>query len=366
MKVTLDEIKNLDEDRICYLDMRGSIAYAHGHIPGAVCLDADHPEEGAPGISENKICIVYCSIGEKSIPVAERLSGKGYTAYSLEGGFAAWLRANACETERYERQMILPEVGIEGQKKLKNARVLIVGAGGLGSPAALYLAGAGVGTIGIADADKVSLSNLHRQILHSTARVGQNKAESAKEKLKKLNDSIRVITYPYWLTPENIDDIIQNYDFIIDGVDNFETKFLINDACVLAKKPFCHGGVLRFQGQVMTYVPEKGPCYRCIFEEIPEPGSIPNCSQAGVIGAVAGVIGCVQALEAIKYILSAGELLTGKMFVFDGLTMKSRIAGFPKSSETCRVCGAKKDIFDVRTNHKEYERNGSCQLRYGM
>ena len=355
MNITLSEIKNLNTEKVCYLDMRGPVAFSHGHIPGAVCFDAEHIEEGAKGLSAGTTLIVYCSIGEKSVAVAQELEERGHEAYSLEGGFAAWLRSHSDEAERYERQIILPEVGMDGQEKLKNARVLLVGAGGLGSPAALYLAGAGVGTIGIADADKVSLSNLHRQILHTTAGIGQNKAESAKEKLEKLNDSVQVVTYPYRITPDNIDGIIKDYDFVIDGVDNFETKFLINDACVIAGKPFCHAGILRFQGQVMTYVPGRGPCYRCIFEEIPERGSIPNCSQAGIIGAVAGVVGCIQALEAIKYILSAGELLTGKMYVFDGLTMKSRIAKFPLPSESCRVCGPGKTIFDVKENRSEYE-----------
>ncbi|MDO4323790.1 MAG: molybdopterin-synthase adenylyltransferase MoeB [Lachnospiraceae bacterium] len=360
MKLTLDEVGNLDKDRLCYLDMRGKIAYSHGHIPDALCFDTEHFEESVEKIPRDRIYIVYCSIGEKSMNVAEKLRKKGYEAYSLEAGFAAWLRANVSENERYERQMILPEVGLEGQEKLKNARVLVIGAGGLGSPAALYLAGAGIGTIGIADADTVSLSNLHRQILHTMAELGQNKSESAKTNLQKLNDSVRIVTYPYHITPENIDEIISNYDFIIDGVDNFETKFLINDACVIRKKPFCHAGILRFQGQIMTYVPGKGPCYRCIFEEIPEQGSIPNCSQAGIIGAVAGVIGSIQALEAIKYILSAGELLTAKMYVFDGLTLKSRIIKFPYPSESCRVCGPEKNIVDVRLNRKEYAPAG-CQ-----
>lgn len=258
------------------------------------------------------------------------------------------------ETERYGRQILLPEVGLEGQHKLEHARVLVIGAGGLGSPAALYLAGAGIGTLGIADADQVSLSNLHRQILHTTASVGKNKADSARDSLYRLNDSVQIITYPYPVTPGNIGEMIRGYDFVIDAVDNFETKFLINDACVIAGKPFCHGGVLRFQGQVMTYVPGKGPCYRCVFEEIPEPGSVPVCSQVGVIGPAVGVIGCIQALEAIKYILSAGELLTGKMYIFDGLRMKTRIAEFPRPSETCRVCGPKKNILDVLENHGEY------------
>lgn len=362
IKITLDEIDDLNKDSLCYLDMRGLTAYNHGHIPDAVCFDAEHFEESMKELSQDKICIVYCSIGERSVAVAQKLRTKGYEAYSLEGGFAAWLRIHVSENARYERQMILPEVGMEGQQKLKNARVLVVGAGGLGSPAALYLAGAGIGTIGIADADTVSLSNLHRQILHTMAELGENKAESAKTNLLKLNDSVRIVTHPYRITPENIDEVISNYDFIIDGADNFETKFLINDACVIQKKPFCHAGILRFQGQVMTYVPGHGPCYRCIFEEIPERGSIPNCSQVGIIGAVAGVIGCMQALEAIKYLLSVGELLTGKMYVFDGLTMRSRIVEFPSPSEYCRVCGPEKNIFDVQANHKEYEITGGCRI----
>lgn len=255
--------------------------------------------------------------------------------------------------ERYERQMILPEVGKDGQKKLQEAKILIIGAGGLGSPAALYLAGAGIGTIGIADADTVSVSNLHRQIAHTVDRLGQNKAESAKESMGKLNDDVRIITYPYAATPENIAGMIEEYDFIIDAADNFPTRFLINDACVLAGKPFCHGGVLGFQGQVMTYVPGQGPCYRCIFEEVPEPDCVKTCRQTGVMGPAVGVTGCIQALEAVKYLLGAGELLTGKIYIFDGLTMKTRIAQFPKPSETCRVCGPDADIRDVRFNCRE-------------
>lgn len=243
------------------------------------------------------------------------------------------------ERKRYDRQMLLPQVGSDGQKKLKHSRVLIVGAGGLGSPAALYLAGAGVGKIGIIDADAVDISNLHRQIIHNISRKNRNKAESAKLSLEQLNDTVEVKAYPYLLTPENAEEIINEYDFVIDAVDNFEAKFLINDICVLNKKPFCHAGVLRFEGQVMTYVPGDYPCYRCIFEDVPEKGSVPSCSQVGIIGAVAGVIGCVQALEAIKYILGAGELLTGKMLIFDGLSMKSRIVKFGKKNARCPVCG---------------------------
>lgn len=262
--------------------------------------------------------------------------------------------------KRYERQVILPEVGPEGQEKLANAKVLLIGAGGLGSPAALYLAAAGVGTVGIADADTVNVSNLHRQIIHAQAHVGRNKAESAKQGMERINDSIKIVAYPYRVTPQNISDIIKEYDFILDAVDNFETKFLINDACVLAKKPFCHAGVLRFEGQVMTWTPGDYPCYRCVFEEIPERGSVPGCSRTGIIGAAAGIIGCIQALEAIKYILSCGELLTGRMLIFDGLSMRARIVNISKKSPVCRVCGEKRDIFDVADNHAEYERGGGC------
>ena len=270
---------------------------------------------------------------------------------------------NAEEVRRYDRQMILPQVGSEGQKKLKNASVLIVGAGGLGFPAALYLVGAGVGTIGIMDADTVSISNLQRQIIHNMDTEDMNKAESAKLSLQKLNDRIEIRAYPHALTVDNAEEIISEYNFIIDAVDNFETKFLINDVCVLLKKPFCHAGILRFEGQVMTYVPGNNPCYRCVFEEIPESGSIPNCSQAGIIGAVAGIIGSIQALEAVKYLLGVGELLTGEIFVLDGLSMRTRIVSVNKKNERCRDCGNDRTIVNIKKNADEYIR-GKCQLSY--
>lgn len=246
----------------------------------------------------------------------------------------------------------MPQVGSEGQKRLKKSKVLIVGAGGLGSPAAMYLAGAGVGTIGIMDGDTVSVSNLQRQIVHSMDSESANKAVSARQTLLRLNDSITVKAYPYHLTPDNAEEIIGEYDFVIDAADNFPTKFLINDACVLLKKPFCHGGILRFEGQVMTYVPGEYPCYRCIFEEVPADGQIPNCSQAGVIGAIGGIIGSIQAMEAIKYLLGIGELLTGKIYILDGLSMKTRTAVFRKINRGCKVCGKGvklKDLADEYT-----------------
>lgn len=243
--------------------------------------------------------------------------------------------------ERYERQMLLSEIGEEGQKKLKNARVLIIGAGGLGSPAALYLAGAGIGTLGIVDDDEVSISNLHRQIIHKEGAVGVNKAESAKASIEAFQSEIVVNTYPYRLTKENACELFSQYDFVIDAVDNFEAKFLINDTCVALKKAFCHAGVIQTQGQLLTYVPGKGPCYRCIFEEVPEEGSVPTAREVGIIGPVAGIFGCMQAMEAIKYIIGFGELMTGKMFIMDIKTWESRIAKFPRKTPGCKACGDK-------------------------
>ena len=365
MDISLQELQGLSKDTyICY-DSRGEIAYMHGHIPGAVCWTGD--AEQIAQLPLDKKLVIYCVYGEKSRELADDLRAQGYDAYSLTGGYRAWLlwdgeALSPGEVERYNRQIILPQVGSEGQQKLKQAKVLIVGAGGLGSPAALYLAGAGVGTIGIMDADTVSVSNLQRQIAHSIDTEGENKAVSAAQTMHRLNDLVTVRTYPYGLTPDNAAALIDEYDFVIDALDNFETKFLINDACVLGQKPFCHAGILQFEGQVMTYVPGKGPCYRCIFEEIPEQGSVPGCSEAGIIGAVAGIIGCVQALEAIKYVLGIGELLIGKMFVLDGLTMRTRTAHFPNRNEHCRVCGAQPSITDVAAQADEYT-GSACSYR---
>ena len=243
------------------------------------------------------------------------------------------------QMERYSRNMLLKEIGVKGQEKLLGAKVLIIGAGGLGSPAALYLAAAGVGTIGIADSDRVDLTNLQRQILHASENVGKKKVLSAEESLHRLNPEIRVCTYPVKVKADNILDLIADYDFILDGTDSFAAKFLINDACVLAGKPFSHAGVLGFEGQLMTYAPGQGPCYRCIFREPPKADEVPTCRELGVLGAVTGVIGSLQALEAVKYITGAGDLLTGKLLTFNGLTMNFRTVELPKDTSDCPVCG---------------------------
>ncbi|MBQ9044514.1 MAG: HesA/MoeB/ThiF family protein [Oscillospiraceae bacterium] len=242
------------------------------------------------------------------------------------------------EQQRYARHLVMPEIGEAGQARLKNARVLIIGAGGLGAPAAMYLAAAGVGTLGIADADVVELSNLQRQLLHTDADLGRPKVDSALDTLTALNGALTVQTHYKLVTAENIAELIEPYDFVIDGSDNFETKFLINDACCAAGKPFCHAGVLRFGGQVMTVLPGNTPCYRCVFQA-PPGAAVPAARDVGVVGAAAGLIGCVEALEAIKWILGAGELLTGRMFTFDALTLKTRVVPLPGRNAHCPACG---------------------------
>jgi len=242
------------------------------------------------------------------------------------------------QLERYSRHIILKEIGVKGQKKLAAAKVLIIGAGGLGAPAAMYLAAAGVGKIGIADADKVDLSNLQRQIIHTTNDLGKPKVESAAETMRSINPDVEVKTYNEFIYSKNILNIVSEYDFILDGTDNFPAKFLINDACVMANKPFTHAGIIRFKGQLMTVIPKISPCYRCAFKQPPPKGAVPTCREAGVIGAMAGVIGSLQALEAVKYITGAGELLTGRLLTFDALTMNFHTVKLPPRGDGCDVC----------------------------
>lgn len=261
------------------------------------------------------------------------------------------------QLERYSRHIILQEVGVKGQKKLLNASVLIIGAGGLGAPAALYLAAAGVGTIGIVDADEVDLSNLQRQVIHTTNDVGKAKVKSAAETMEAINPDVTVKTYRTFVDSSNIMDLIKDYDFIIDGTDNFPAKFLINDACVMAEKPFSHAGIIRFKGQLMTYVPGEGPCYRCAFKNPPPKDAVPTCKQAGVIGAMGGVIGSLQAMEAIKYIIGKGDLLTGKLLTYDALKMEFHTIKLPKDDH-CAVCGDEPTITELI----DYEQ-AECDLK---
>lgn len=250
------------------------------------------------------------------------------------------------QVERYSRHIMLKEVGGKGQEKLLRGRVLVIGVGGLGSPIALYLAAAGVGTIGIADADSVDLSNLQRQIAHHTGDVGMPKVESAKAKMAAMNPDVTVNTYQTWVCAANIAEIMHDYDFVVDATDNFAAKFLINDACVLAGKPYSHGGILRFDGQTMTVKPGESACYRCVFPEPPPGDAIPACSRAGVIGVLPGVIGTIQATEAIKFLLGQGDLLTGRLLTYNALRMKFREVQIRKNC-TCPICGENPTIAEL-------------------
>lgn len=260
------------------------------------------------------------------------------------------MNLNDEQIERYSRHIILQGVGGEGQEKLLNGKVLIIGAGGLGAPVALYLAAAGVGHIGIIDADIVDISNLQRQVIHFTPDIGRPKVESAKEKMNQINPDVQVTTYYDLFTKDNALEILKDYDFVIDGTDSFPSKFLINDACVIAKKPFSHGGILRFDGQTMTHIPGTAS-YRCVFKSPPPAGAVPTCSQAGVFGAVAGMLGTIQAAEAIRYLTGVGDLLTNRLLIFDALNMKFRTVNVKPSELDLNDFQASYDqpVCDLRT-----------------
>ena len=255
------------------------------------------------------------------------------------------------QLDRYSRQLLLAEFGPRGQEALLSARVLVVGAGALGSAALLYLAGAGVGTIGIADGDTVQLSNLHRQVIHTTESIGLTKVESAKRAVAARNPDVHVVLHPSFLTADNILPILTQYDFILDCTDRFEAKFLINDACVLANKPYSHAGIVRFAGQAMTYVPGQGPCLRCLFGDVPQGVT---CAEVGVLGSAVGILGSIQATEAIKYLTGIGKLLTGRILHVDGLTMEVRTLHMAEHNPDCPVCGDHPAITSLSDRRSDY------------
>ena len=259
------------------------------------------------------------------------------------------------QIERYSRHIILEEIGGEGQEKLLASKVLIIGAGGLGSPIALYLGAAGVGTIGIVDGDTVNLSNLQRQVIHHTEDLGSNKVDSAKLRIASINPDVEVKTYKKFVKADNIREIIRDYDFVIDGTDNFGTKFLINDACYFEGKPFSHAGILRFNGQLMTVLPGRSACYRCVFNSPPPANAVLSCSRAGVLGAIAGTIGSLQAAEAVKYLLGIGELLTDSLLTYDALTMNFRRVQVGRNDD-CPLCGKSPTITEL------FDEAIKCQL----
>jgi molybdopterin/thiamine biosynthesis adenylyltransferase len=253
---------------------------------------------------------------------------------------------NEEQIERYSRHILLQDVGYEGQLKLSQGKVLIIGAGGLGAPIAMYLAAAGVGSIGLVDGDLVEISNLQRQIIHFTKDIGVPKIDSAREKLEAMNPDVKVVTIPKFVTADNICEIIRDWDFVIDGTDTFGIKFLINDACVMEKTPFSHGGILRFDGQTMTVNPHETACYRCVFIKPPPANAVPSCSQAGVLGAIAGMLGTIQAAEALKFLTGVGDLLHNRLLTFNAKNMQFRNVRFKKNPK-CGVCGDNPTITEL-------------------
>lgn len=259
---------------------------------------------------------------------------------------------NETQIQRYSRHILLPEVGGKGQVKLAQAKVFIVGAGGLGAPVALYLAAAGVGTLGIIDGDRVDLSNLQRQVIHHTPDINRSKVQSAREKILAINPDVKVNTYEERLTSKNAMALIKDYDILVDGTDNFPTKFLINDAAVFSGKPLVHGGILRFDGQVLTILPKKSTCYRCIFKSPPPPGVVPSCQEAGVLGALAGIIGTIQATEVLKLILNIGTPLTDRLMRYDALQTGFREVRV-RRNPNCLVCGDNPQITELMDYEQE-------------
>jgi len=332
------------------IDVREGEEHRAERIPGALHLPRGYLEIRAAALLPDLDArlVLYCRSGVRSLLAAETLRALGYRAVeSLAGGIERWKNEglpierpknlSASDRDRYSRHLLIPEVGEEGQARLLAAKVLLVGGGGLGCPAALYLAAAGVGTIGIIDFDVVDASNLQRQVLYRTGQVGVPKARAASEALLGLNPGIRVVGIEERLTVENVDRILPEYDIVLDGADNFATRYLVNDAAVKHKKPCVHGSVFRFDGQVSVFLPGAGPCYRCLYPEPPPAGTAPSCAEAGVLGVLPGVVGLLQAIETIKLIVGAGEPLVGSLLTYDALKVDFRRLRV-RRDPACRVC----------------------------
>ncbi len=334
------------------IDVREPDEVAQGVIPGATAIPRGFLEARIEDTvrDRDEPIVVYCAGGARSAFATESLHELGYTdVVSLAGGFGAWKSAglpwatpfqySSEQQRRYSRHFLLPEIGEAGQQKLLEAKVLLIGAGGLGSPAALYLAAAGVGTLGIVDDDVVDDSNLQRQILHTTGRIGVSKVESARQALTDLNPDVTIVAHEVRLSKENALTIFKDYDIIVDGADNFATRYLVNDACVLLDKPNIHGSIFRFEGQTTVFDAAHGPCYRCLFPDPPPPDLAPNCAEAGVLGVLPGVIGVLQATEAIKLIVGIGTPLTGRLMLYDALDATFREMRLDKDP-ACPMCGS--------------------------
>ena len=336
---------------VTFLDVREPDEYEQGAIPDAVHLPRGHLEFQVEGKLPDKSgpVVVYCAGGVRSAFAAKTMQDLGYLdVQSLVGGFNRWKddgrpwaaprTLTPTQRNRYQRHLLLPEVGEKGQLKLLDSKVLLLGAGGLGSPAALYLAAAGVGTIGIIDMDVVDESNLQRQILHNMDRIGERKVDSAKKTLTAINPDVNVVTYDVRLGADNILEIIDGYDAIVDGTDNFPTRYLVNDASLLKRIPVIHGSIFRFEGQATVFDPYIGPCYRCLIPEPPPAELAPSCSEAGVLGVLPGIIGSIQAVETIKMLLGLGDPLVGRLLAYDALEESFRTFKV-RRDPACPACG---------------------------
>jgi sulfur-carrier protein adenylyltransferase/sulfurtransferase len=342
----------IESEEPLVVDVREQDEWDEGHIPGAIHVPRGHLESRIERLAPDRArpLILYCSAGNRSAFAAKTLGELGYEdVTSLSGGFTDWKRngfpvqlqagLDAPRRARYSRHLLIPEVGEEGQLKLLDSKVLLIGAGGLGSPASLYLAAAGVGRIGIVDADVVDESNLQRQIVHSTQSLGEPKVESAQAAIEALNPDVEVVTYKERLTSENIERILADgWDVIVDGADNFPTRYLVNDASVWHDIPVVHGSIYRFEGQVTVFKPHEGPCYRCLFPTPPPPELAPSCAEGGVLGVLPGVIGSLQASEALKLALGIGEPLVGRLLLFDALSAEFNEVKLRRDPD-CPVCG---------------------------
>ncbi|HEY4408966.1 MAG TPA: molybdopterin-synthase adenylyltransferase MoeB [Acidimicrobiia bacterium] len=340
-----------ERGRATFLDVREADEHDQGTIPGSVFLPRGNLELSIEGKVSDKDTplVVYCAGGARSALAAKSLIDLGYTdVVSMSGGFNQWKNEgrdwitpqslSAEQRNRYQRHLLLPEVGDAGQQKLLASKVLLLGAGGLGSPAALYLAAAGVGTIGIIDMDVVDASNLQRQILHNMDRIGERKVDSAKKTLTALNPDVNVVTYDVRLGADNVLEIIDGYDLIVDGTDNFPTRYLVNDAALLKRIPVVHGSIFRFEGQATVFAPYEGPCYRCLIPEPPPPELAPSCAEAGVLGVLPGIVGSIQAIEAIKVLLGLGDPLIGRLLAYDSLEQSFRTFKVNRDPN-CPACG---------------------------
>jgi molybdopterin/thiamine biosynthesis adenylyltransferase/rhodanese-related sulfurtransferase len=358
-RAEIDEITTPEAHRMLesgsphvFVDVRPRDEWDEGHLPGALHVPRNNLESRVEALLPDKAqtLVVYCASGTRSAFATKTLRELGYEhAVNLEDGFVGWTRngydytvpaaLSPAQRTRYSRHLLIPEVGEEGQQKLLDSRVLLLGAGGLGSPAALYLAAAGVGTIGIIDADVVDDSNLQRQIVHSTDRLGEPKVDSAKRTIEALNPDVKVITFQERLTSENVESVLAHgWDVILDGTDNFPTRYLVNDASVWHDIPVVHGSIYRFEGQVTVFDPANGPCYRCLYPAPPPPELAPSCAEGGVLGVLPGIVGSLQASEALKLALGVGETLTGRLLLFDALHTTFDEVAIRKNPD-CPVCG---------------------------